>query len=217
LTTVLSGDLDLTGPSDVRTKYHAALLRGVNEGFADFWGWIYSGDNGFVGRSLPQEKMNRTLDEAPDGLYGKDALLSAVQSASTPQSQDLILNLSYKYGTQLARALRNFSNIFARGQKTSVEDIRPKMAQALTATLPALQKKISSLKDDEYLTLGQVASLFTEQVKDMKSEECNFIAKLMPGEDEKSLGMGEHCRSIENSSEKDKGQEAKSQDQGGKQ
>jgi hypothetical protein len=216
LTTILHGALSLADKSDIHTKYHAALLRGVNEGFADFWGWIYSGDNNFVGRSLPQEKLNRELDIIPDALYGKDDLFEALQSG---EDEDAILYRSYKHGTQLARALRNFSIIYAKGKKVTADEVRPLMAQVLTATLPALQKKIEALKDDEYLTLGQVASLFTDQVKDMKSEECFFIAKLMPGEDEKSLSMGNRCKSIDsNGADKGTVPDPKTQqDQGGKQ
>jgi len=180
--------------ADPRKVYHSALLRGVNEGFADLWGWIYSGDNSFVGRSLPQEKVNRELEIVPDALYEKEELLEPI---TLGESDDGILFRSYQHGTQLARALRNFAKIYGKGQKISNAEVRSRMAKVLTATLPALQKKYETLKDDEYLTLGVIASLFTEQVKDMQSDECYFIAKLMPGEDEKAVKMGDKCRKIE--------------------
>jgi hypothetical protein len=180
--------------SDPRTQYHAALMRAVNEGFADLWGWIYSGDNSFVGRSLPSEKINRELEIVPDKLDDKDELLGPINLGD---SEDEILALSYRMGTELARALRNFANMHAKSQNISTDEVRPRMAQALMAALPALQKKFEALKKDEYLTLSQVAELFSEQVKDMKSDECYFLAKLMPGDEEKSMKMGDKCKGIE--------------------
>lgn len=179
---------------DPRTQYHAALMRAVNEGFADLWGWIYSGDNSFVGRSLPSEKINRELEIVPDALYDKDDLLGPINLGD---SEDSILSRSYQMGTQLARALRNFAVLHAKSQNISTDEVRPRMAQALMSALPALQKKFGALKKDEYLTLSQVAEIFSEQVKDMKSKECDFLAKLMPGDEEKSMKMGDKCRGIE--------------------
>lgn len=180
--------------TSLRDHYHAALMRGVNEGLADFWGWIYSGDDSFVGRSLPQEKINRELDIVPDDLFSKEVLLKVIQNAKEEKE---ILSASYDHGTQLARALRNYSKLYAKGKKQSLAEVRPQMAQIVTVFLPAFQKKFETLKDDEYMTLGQVAVLFTEQVKDMHSDECYSIAKLMPGGEEKSSKLGEKCRLIE--------------------
>ncbi len=177
-----------------RMTYHAALLRGVNEGFADLWGWIYSGDTSFVGRSLPSEKTNRELEVVPDDLYSKEDLLGPVENG---EDEDALLYRSYQHGTQLARALKNFAKIYGHGKKMEPAAIREKMSKVLTATLPALEKKFESLKDTEYLTLSQVALLFMDQLPDIRSDECNFMAKLMPQEDTVGLKMVEKCKAIE--------------------
>jgi len=58
--------IDETGtppdPKIVREMYRIRLLRAMNEGLADFWGWIYSGETDFVGRSLSYTKGTRNLD-----------------------------------------------------------------------------------------------------------------------------------------------------------
>lgn len=180
--------------TDPRLVYHTVLMRGVNEGFADLWGWIYSGDNNFVGRSLPSEKINRTLETIPDQLFTKEFLQERIAAGET---EDNLLFRSYQHGTQLARALRNFTIEYGMGKNISNEEARKKMAQVLTETLPVLKTKLENLKSDEYLTLGQVTELFTEQVKDMGSKECFKVAKLMPAADEQLTKMGEKCRGIE--------------------
>ncbi len=56
-------DLSKTGESDFqkRNLYHSYLLRALNEGLADVWGWLYSGDVNFVRRSISLES-SRGLD-----------------------------------------------------------------------------------------------------------------------------------------------------------
>jgi hypothetical protein len=179
---------------DQRELYHTILLRGVNEGFADLWGWIFSGDTGFVGRSLPSQKVIRELEVVPSELYTKDDILNPVKNGE--DDEELLLR-SYQYGTQLARGLKNFSKIYGHGKKMTGAEVQAAMSKFLTATLPELRKKFEALKDDEYLTLSQVALLFVDQVKDMGSDECNFIAKLMPGEEAELFKMEPRCKAIE--------------------
>jgi hypothetical protein len=42
--------------------FNEFIVAGMNEGFADFWGWIYSVDDDFVGRSLSFASERRRLD-----------------------------------------------------------------------------------------------------------------------------------------------------------
>lgn len=177
-----------------RDAYHMVLLRGVNEGLADIWGWVYSGDNSFVGRSLPSEKADRELDATVDKFFSKEKILSAIEDN---WSDDSLAGLSYQHGTQLARAIRGFSKIYAQDKALSSADVRARIGQALRKTLPALKERIDSLKDDEYLTLGQVAGLFTEQISDMHSEECKFVSKLIQDDDQKSIDIDDKCKKIE--------------------
>ncbi len=189
---VSSSDQD--DEADIQARYHQVLLRGINEGLADVWGWIYSGDNGFVGRSLPQEKIRRNLMIIPSRFYPKGELLEAVRAH---ESQDTLVARAYMHGIQLARALRSFANLYSAQKHVPLEKVRPLMGQWIVATLPELQKRMASLKKDEYLSLSQIALMFSEQVKNLNSTECFYFGKLMPADDREPSAIVQKCRDLE--------------------
>ena len=63
------GERSAQTEQEVREVYFG----GLNEGFADFWGWMYTGDPDFIALSLPEYKTLRTLD---NGNQGADFLSS---------------------------------------------------------------------------------------------------------------------------------------------
>jgi hypothetical protein len=176
-----------------REKYHAALLRAVNEGLADVWGWIYSGDDNFVGRSLPSEKIRRQLDVIPEFLATRDELLSPIAQGA---GSDHVLALSYQFGTQLARSIRNFANLYGLGKEMKTQEIRAKLAQVLISSLPKLQEKYFGLKDEEYLTLSAVFSLIVDQMPDIQSEECKFVERIIPKEEKGKVSVLDQCKAF---------------------
>ncbi|MEZ0392341.1 MAG: hypothetical protein ACAH59_09010 [Pseudobdellovibrionaceae bacterium] len=160
-----------------RTKYHAVFMRGLNEGLADVWGWIYSGDNFFVGRSLPSEKADRELSVLPEQLKSSAEIREAVASGESDRS---LLWRSYEQGTQLARTLRSFANQYAVREKRDINQLRLPLAQWIIATLPAIKKDFETLKEDEYLSMSRVVGLFANQVPTLSSKDCTFFSDLMP-------------------------------------
>lgn len=180
--------------TDLRERYHAALLRAINEGFADIWGWVYSGDNQFVGRSLPQEKVNRELEIIPQRLFPRNDLMFSVEFG---EPDSVLLFKSYQHGTQLARTIRNFANLYAKGKNTNANAVRTQIGQILISTLSEMKKEYEALKDDELYTLSRAVAVFARQAKDIASPECYFLAKLMPQEDRQETGLDKDCRALE--------------------
>ncbi len=181
-----------------RDLYHLALLRGVNEGLADLWGWIYSGDNNFVGRSLPQQKLVRDLAIAPTGVDGnfmsKSVLWEQVKlGASLPTLEAY----SYIHGTQLARALRNHIILDASAKGESETELRTKFTIVIQEALPELQRTFANLKSDELMTLSQVAALIIQKNETMSSRACNYMTKLLVKDESPLQIMVNRCREIE--------------------
>lgn len=183
------GRMDPEKALEMRKRYHAALLRGVNEGLADVWGWVYSGDDSFVGRTLPQEK-NRSLEQTPDFLYGKDKLWGAIERGFEEKS---LITLSYQYGTQLARSLRQFARIRQIEGQLTQEEIRVLMGRSILLTLPEIKKRYETLKSDEVLTLSHLVGAFGEVLKNLSSKECQSFTDVMTEAGLKESGFDSKC------------------------
>lgn len=163
----------------IREKYHKILLRGINEGLADFWGWIFSEDPQFVGRSLQEEMSRRdieieSLQEASIHQFNKDGILSIIRlyPLSTPLD-----SISYQLGTQLARILRHAILLETQTQKTNEKNIQEKYAKILRKTIEGLRDKYQNLKEEELLDLSDVLRLFILSGDNLSFEGCEFLAQ----------------------------------------
>lgn len=190
----LSSGRTKRAPTTPRDRYHTALMRGINEGFADLWGWIYSGDNSFVGRSLPQQKLIRDLEVIPTSIYGRDELLGAVLSG---ESDDSLLQRSYDHGVQLARTLRNFAILAEKSRGLSDAQARSEMGVLVKKSLPDIAKQFAALKPDEYYSLATAIAAVVNNQSKMSSMECNFVAKLLPAEEIVMQDLRSKCKDIE--------------------
>lgn len=126
--------------------YNAFYLRAINEGLADFWGWMYSGDPNFIGASLPESAELRRLDaKSTARIEPRSLLLLQVQDPfGRVLSSNEVLGHAYALGTLHARVLHNLvvvlreSGIEGRAAQRSV-------AQAVVRSLPGLAKSITPI------------------------------------------------------------------------
>lgn len=122
--------------------FNQVLVRGVNEGFADFWGWAYSHDENFVGRSLgTSEDAARRLDKRSRMLPQKATLrnqLVTVDAQGLPvvKSEAGRVAAAYRFGTEYARVLRGLVDTMVNGgevdRETAVLLVRQALATSLT-------------------------------------------------------------------------------------
>ena len=90
--------------------YNNFVIHGINEGLADFYGWVYSGDPSFIENSLPIEavafrKMNIEARSMPSAELWK-SLLRAQDDPSKIASQGFQLGEAYVLGTYYSTFLR---------------------------------------------------------------------------------------------------------------
>ncbi len=171
-----------------RLLYSATLMRGINEGFADVWGWVYSGDTGFVGRSIVQEKMGRSLDTPLERLTSADEVYTQIKlyGQSDP----------YLIGNQLARAIKKFAVMYGQQRNLDLTQVRPMIARWLLATMAPLNKTyVEKFEAKTKLSPADVLEIFSQNVNDLSSSECFYFVKLAQQSD-RSQAFAQRCKSI---------------------
>lgn len=177
----------------IDANYHLVYLRALNEGFADVWGWVYSGDDLFVGRSLPQQQLARKLDVKISGLESANNLRSIINQH--PHPEDLV-GFSYYIGTQYARMFREFANQLIEHRKMVPVAARMKVGEIVLKILPGLAERLKSLKRNQYLQASDVVDLIHRNVTDLNSEECFYFANLI-SKTERDSSTSEYCEKIQ--------------------
>lgn len=124
---------------------NSVILRGLNEGLADLWAWLYTRDSQFLSLSISSENEARRLDTIQGRLTTLDEVREIAAAVHQPQA---LLPLSYRLGTQLARVMRE--DISRRNQGELTEAARVAEARRIMAALdliPKLLKEKSRVKD----------------------------------------------------------------------
>ncbi len=148
--------------------YNRYLLRGVNEGLADFWGWIYSGDENFVGRSIPAALEARRLDK-DDSIFFD--LVTFKYAISQNEGDGPRVAHAYSLGTQYAVYLRN---TFLKIYKKNDIETRAKMAKILVQALFKFKIDLEKRLTSEYLPPEIFMASFFKALTDQTKELGTF-------------------------------------------
>lgn len=170
---------------DLHLFYHKALLRGLNEGFADFWGWIYTGNPDFIALSLPTEKMGRSLNVQdsksvnflPSEKTIKTSLEFFYSSASEGKFESFVTGYAYTLGTQFSRLMKRFSDIYAETRKIDNLKARKEVGRILVNVLPDIKVDFQKL-GDKYYTSVLLLNSFLKHIENMQADECQFLAEV---------------------------------------
>lgn len=133
---------------EIRANYNALYLTALNEGLADFWGWVYTGDPAFIAASLPKERDRRRVDSKLEkAIDGKSELLAWVSGADgKPLSGPQLMANAYHVGTTYARALHELTRVVG-GQTTITRAARIAVAAAVVKTLPQFAEQVNRLSE----------------------------------------------------------------------
>lgn len=137
-------ELDKTAQQG-RALYHALLLRGLNEGLADIWGWLYSGDYQFVKKSHPDYEW-RDLDQNAKEVLSKEKVQE--WSSSFAKSDNRAYDIGKVYARQLFSAGKK-----AIAQKVVADEseLRLVLAKAILNSIVKIQKEFSKLSNKDFL------------------------------------------------------------------
>lgn len=176
-------------PMDASTQYfyyHAALSRGLNEGLADFWGWMYTGDPDFIAQSLPNERSARSLKAADENSVNALPSLNIVQralniyysSGDEKAMKQYVVGLAYSMATSYSRVMKRFTDIYARERSIDSLQARKDVAKILVKTLPKIAEGFQKLEGRYYTSVDFMVS-FIEQLGAMHEAECSFVKDVL--------------------------------------
>ncbi len=100
-------------PNDLEIrKMNSLMLSSMNEGFADIWGWIYSGDTNYFEKSFPHQSTQRQIKIANRGLIGHGSHLHLVRNF---QLRELKTSW-YTSGNRYANLVFSVADLYQKGK-----------------------------------------------------------------------------------------------------
>lgn len=168
--------------TELREYYHLVLTRGLNEGLADFWAWVYTGDPDFISLSLPEAKKFRTLRVKSHSLPSREMIQGAVTTLSGGgRVEARLTGYSYAIGTQISRVFKNYTEIYARARNKTSVVARHEVAQMIVSALPLMKADFLELtKVTDYYTPEKFFLKVISLNKDVTADEKLFIERAAP-------------------------------------
>lgn len=172
-----------------KRAYNGFLLRALNEGLADFWGWIYTGDLGFIEHSLPREGAVRRLDlesgRLPDSKTIRMSLVDLEREDKLrPPAQRV--TLSYILGSQYARHLRSVA-LEMTGESFPSLEARLKVGRVLLEILPGLAVTAATEFDRSFLSPNFILKPLTLKMGKLGDKACERLRKFKAKGDDFAL------------------------------
>lgn len=172
--------------ASLRSYYNLVLARGLNEGLADFWGWMYTGNPDFISQSLPKEGSTRSLkvidEKAVNSLPSQESIERSLQvfynTGNSKRMKDYAVGYAYSLATQFSRMLKRFTDIHAVARGLEDQMARKAVAKVVVKTLPTIKEAFLRGGETPYSS-GEFILAFAEQVSDLHEEECQYFAQVL--------------------------------------
>ena len=162
--------------------FNLFLLRAFNEGFADFWGWVYTGDPRFIAHSLPSELGTRRMDIQTNELASVDLLKGLMTRGGRVADESQIFNGAYLPGTLYARFLRELTLEVAEGDERNFK-ARLEVAKALIRALPALaDQAVEAAKQKKYLSPNAILKPLLAEMATVSPKVCKSFERVAVAE-----------------------------------
>ena len=162
-------------------KYNLFLLRGLNEGLADFWGWLYTGDANFIEHSMVTLGQYRSLSNPIMILQDVDDLVRTLTFAErTPEILD---GAVYDLGMRYARFLKQIAETRVSADK-SLDAARAEVAQALVRVLRKFGDEVNVRASMEFIDPDFIAQGIFAELNNVSSSSCDvynlFVSDARP-------------------------------------
>ncbi|MBL7544764.1 MAG: hypothetical protein JNL11_13185 [Bdellovibrionaceae bacterium] len=180
--------------------YYALLLKGFNEGLADYWGWNYVNDVSFISHSLPQTRTSRKLDLSSQKLdslqlLSEAEMLSIIYQVtdSTSEKLELINAFSYLLGSRIALFFKSYSETIQHERSLSTEETHKLVNQtildfihSLATTLP----QVTLAADHTQLTSPYTLMYQFFSATELKTaNECQFMKNFFETDSQKKNSL----------------------------
>lgn len=144
-----------------RSRYHSFLLRAINEGLADVWGWLYTGDANFIQKTWP--KLSERNMSAGTGPIAAREVIRAQSLHATERGKEDV-SQAYALGTSYARLIRA---LFDKGGN------RDELAQKILVLMGDLKKEILDLGEEAWLSPSIIPALLANKVS--SKADCDLL------------------------------------------
>lgn len=167
---------------DDPTTFHVMLMRAYNEGLADVWGWILTGDVDFVKRSLKFEKVrNLDLDVQPVPTRAE------WEKSLSGKSVGTMTTVSYEFGSQLARLIKQTAAkqiVESSKHPSNSQEVRRRTAKAIIMSLNEIPAAIQAVADKKVLRPSYLIELFAKHMEGLDESTCADLQSRVSGEPE---------------------------------
>lgn len=170
----------------VFAAYHLALIRAINEGMADYWGWMYTGDPDFIAQSLPAARATRSLkaqnqrsvSQLPQAIGLRRNVEVLYSMAEKTLFDEQITNYAYTLASQFSRVLKRYSDISAQSRNRDSIDARKETGKLIVKMLPLLKRDFFTENKEYYTSLDFVNALIEVQ-PELNQQECEYLGNVM--------------------------------------
>lgn len=166
--------------------YNEVYIRGINEGFADFWGWVYTEDANFMKWSLPTFIESRTLsleNQAPGEYLTQQNIENEITDLmeKTDQPRSELINY-YRIGTPHARFLKQWVSLYSNQESISVAEAKVIVAQKVVTYLYELKNTVSALEEGQTIKANNFFTYFAGKERldpKLNTDSCEFLVSYL--------------------------------------
>lgn len=159
------------------SDYNEVILRAWDEGLADFWAWVYTGDDLFMSHSLPEHADVRRLDVKATPLPKKEDIIKLLREHDSESEQ---IAISYKLGTLYARYFRGLAReLSSKSDEKNSHQVRESVAKDVVAALKKLKTRMSALSSNAKLDPELLIIALDEESGDLVALNCKSTQELL--------------------------------------
>lgn len=174
-------------PTDVNYQYHSTLIRGINEGMADYWSWLYLQDSGFVKRSLSHEGR-RDVTAKSTQVWSSSELKSKVELLP---NEDYTMFRAYELGSIYAQNFRLLTEEISKKNNLSLNETKLLLAKALVSSLKNLSVKFNSMAEKQLLVPFLPLQLVVESLPKNIRGACSTVQAMLSSKEGQTLNCEE--------------------------
>lgn len=141
------------------------LMRALNEGLADYWGWVYTRDDSYIAKSLPQLTDERKISSQIKALPSKEFF----EDIAKIQQLNVAVDVSYCLGTYFSRFMRRLSEV--EGTEVTAQNLLSRLIRARRKGRLEIGPKM-------------LLSILFPQEEQITTTRCELVKAFAPGEAE---------------------------------
>lgn len=152
--------------------YNVRVLRALNEGLADFYGFVYSQNPQYMESSLNQRSIYRRLNDSPRFIPEPNALSEQFVNPQQVGCGQNFLCASYFHGVSVSRFFYRWAQLKSADNPQAAQQVLGEIFKLL----PVLASEIAQTIKSEPLDLAWFIEKFVKgQGQQMTAEQCGLL------------------------------------------